>query len=329
MTHNQQRFTHHHHQQQPLEVVRQRPVQSGTMHPSLRKPMMARAVTGRVKWFNVKRGYGFVNRDDTHEDVFIHQTSIIRNNPNKYLRSVGDNEPLVFDVVKGEKGMEAANVTGPNGAPVQGSRYAADRPQREFGPRRGQLYGFYRNRAAYNGNSQTNQIQAAPMMYPPPAFVANTAAAAYFYHHLYQQGAQFNQAQLAPHYYMGIPPNQINGYQTTDEGLCISTTAPIVNDYVNSPLSTSANDSATPPLPDMPAPMVTPPSHHLNNNNTAYFTPQSRSQRGRDQQRNGLNNSHHSSGHRQSRGRGRRSRRRRYNGRGARGSAPLPGQGTQ
>ncbi|KAL1763556.1 nuclease-sensitive element-binding protein 1 isoform X1, partial [Sigmodon hispidus] len=45
------------------------------------KKVIATKVLGTVKWFNVRNGYGFINRNDTKEDVFVHQTAIRRITP--------------------------------------------------------------------------------------------------------------------------------------------------------------------------------------------------------------------------------------------------------
>ncbi|XP_060845262.1 Y-box-binding protein 1-like [Rhopalosiphum padi] len=101
--------------------------------PVAQKPVICMKVTGVVKRFHIKPGYGFIIRNDTKENVFVHQSAIIKNNPNKIVRSLAIGETVEFDVKQSKKGYEAANVTGPNGDAVKGSPYAADKKKNNYG----------------------------------------------------------------------------------------------------------------------------------------------------------------------------------------------------
>jgi CspA family cold shock protein len=60
---------------------------------------------GRVKWFNPKKGYGFIATDDGR-DVFVHYSSI----SGKGYKSLAEGDPVSFEIVEGEKGPRAENV---------------------------------------------------------------------------------------------------------------------------------------------------------------------------------------------------------------------------
>ena len=95
-------------------------------------PLVDFIITGRVKWFNVKQGYGFITRDDNGEDIFVHRLGIKRNNSQKLIPSLGDGESVWFDVglSQGRQHQEAFNVTGPFSSQVQGSHHSPNRQQR-------------------------------------------------------------------------------------------------------------------------------------------------------------------------------------------------------
>ncbi|MFH1595156.1 MAG: cold-shock protein [Pseudomonadota bacterium] len=62
-------------------------------------------VTGKVKWFNDAKGYGFISQEDG-TDVFVHHTAI----QGEGFRSLQEDQEVEFEVVQGAKGLQAQNV---------------------------------------------------------------------------------------------------------------------------------------------------------------------------------------------------------------------------
>jgi CspA family cold shock protein len=61
--------------------------------------------TGKVKWFNDAKGYGFISREDG-PDVFVHHSAIQGDG----FRTLEENQEVEFEVVQGAKGPQAQNV---------------------------------------------------------------------------------------------------------------------------------------------------------------------------------------------------------------------------
>lgn len=62
--------------------------------------------TGKVKWFNNSKGYGFIIADETGEDLFAHYSSIDTSG----FKTLAENDAVEFDIQEGPKGLQAVNI---------------------------------------------------------------------------------------------------------------------------------------------------------------------------------------------------------------------------
>ncbi|KAI8331371.1 cold-shock' DNA-binding domain-containing protein [Chlamydoabsidia padenii] len=110
--------------------------------------------TGRVKFFNSTKGYGFIIPDDqldqSEVEVFVHHTAIHNDGG---FKSLSEAEEVEYDLVQGNKGMQAANVTAIGGGPVKGDPRAGQRPPH-----------YQNNGGGYNGGR--NQYNAGYALDP-------------------------------------------------------------------------------------------------------------------------------------------------------------------
>lgn len=62
--------------------------------------------SGKVKWFNETKGFGFITPDDGSEELFAHYSAIQTDG----FRVLKENQRVSYDVVQGQKGLQASNI---------------------------------------------------------------------------------------------------------------------------------------------------------------------------------------------------------------------------
>tara|TARA_B100000902_G_scaffold261035_1_gene247282 strand:+ start:439 stop:657 length:219 start_codon:yes stop_codon:yes gene_type:complete len=62
--------------------------------------------SGKVKWFNAKKGYGFITDDKTQKDIFLHVSALEESK----LRVLKEEQPIVYDIKEDKNKLQAINI---------------------------------------------------------------------------------------------------------------------------------------------------------------------------------------------------------------------------
>ena len=68
---------------------------------------MSERESGTVKWFNNAKGFGFITREESDDDVFVHFRSIV----GEGYRTLDEGQAVEFKIVEGPKGLQAEEVS--------------------------------------------------------------------------------------------------------------------------------------------------------------------------------------------------------------------------
>ena len=62
--------------------------------------------SGRVKWFNSKKGYGFIKDDETQKDIFLHVSALEQSK----LRVLKEEQTIIYDIKEEKNKLQAINI---------------------------------------------------------------------------------------------------------------------------------------------------------------------------------------------------------------------------
>ncbi|WP_312391462.1 cold shock domain-containing protein CspD [Pseudomonas sp.] len=79
--------------------------------------------SGKVKWFNNAKGYGFINEDGKTEDLFAHYSAIVMDG----YKTLKAGQLVKFEIIQGPKGLHAVNISDAKGEVTSSADPATER----------------------------------------------------------------------------------------------------------------------------------------------------------------------------------------------------------